>query len=158
MERDWDNEDDEHIHNTGVIKPGTGKLRPRENPCKSCPYRQDVPSGVWSAEEYDKLPNYDGDTAYQDHTPFACHQADGYLCSGWVGHGDPHDLLALRLGVSIGMIHPSVFDYRTNVPLFASGAEAAEHGKRDIAAPDEDAYDMVEHLLKVRSRKEEKEH
>ena len=32
---------------------------PAKSPCGSCPYRQDVPSGVWAASEYEKLPAYD---------------------------------------------------------------------------------------------------
>jgi hypothetical protein len=35
---------------------------PTKYPCPSCPYRKDVPSGVWAPEEYDKLPAYDNDT------------------------------------------------------------------------------------------------
>lgn len=31
------------------------KLTPRKTPCASCPYRKDVPSGVWEASEYEKL-------------------------------------------------------------------------------------------------------
>jgi hypothetical protein len=30
-------------------------------PCASCPYRKDVPSGIWAAHEYTKLLAYDGD-------------------------------------------------------------------------------------------------
>jgi hypothetical protein len=32
---------------------------PAPKPCESCPYRKDVPSGVWSEGEYRKLPQYD---------------------------------------------------------------------------------------------------
>lgn len=44
---------------------GAKKLTLRDNPCHSCPYRRDVPSGVWATEEYDKLLPYDADTASQ---------------------------------------------------------------------------------------------
>lgn len=127
-------------------------LCPRAQPCKSCPFRRDVPSGIWAASEYDKLPAYDRDTAYQPAAPFMCHQADGHLCSGWVAHNDPYELLALRLGVAHGTVDASALGYTTDVPLFASGAEAAEHGRRDIDDPGEEARDMVAHLMTVRAR------
>jgi len=123
---------------------------PRPNPCASCPYRRDVPSGVWAAEEYDKLLDYDGPFHEQATAAFGCHQADGHLCAGWVGHRDPADLLAVRIGVIDGRIDPEVYRYRTDVPLFASGAEAAEHGKRDIAAPSAEARATVEKVMAVR--------
>lgn len=31
----------------------------RREPCSACPYRVDVPAGVWAREEYDKLDPYD---------------------------------------------------------------------------------------------------
>ena len=128
---------------------------PRPRPCASCPYRQDVPSGVWAAEEYAILPRYDGSILEQAlsgaSTAFACHQADGHLCSGWVGHRDPADLLAIRLGISSGTIDPSVIDYRTTVPLFRSGSEACRHGMRDIEEPGEKAREVVTKLMSHRT-------
>jgi hypothetical protein len=56
-----------------------------------------VPSGIWAAEEYDKLPLYDGETFEQAPHLFMCHQRDGSLCGGWLACHDPHELLALRL-------------------------------------------------------------
>jgi hypothetical protein len=47
---------------------------PASNPCGSCPYRRDVPSGVWDAAEYEKLPRYDGPMADQPARLFLCHQ------------------------------------------------------------------------------------
>lgn len=124
---------------------------PRPRPCASCPYRQDVPSGVWDESEYVRLCQYDGSIAEQamngGMAAFGCHQADGYLCSGWVGHRDePGDLLAIRIGILQGTTDPSVVDYITTVPLFASGAEAAAHGMRDIEAPSDKAKATVEKL------------
>lgn len=112
---------------------------PAARPCGTCPYRRDVPAGIWHAQEYDKLPAYDQDTPYQPTGMFQCHQhgrgdEQARLCAGWVGcHGD--QLLALRLGVAMGRIPAEVFAYTTLVPLFASGAEAAAHGKAGIARP-----------------------
>ena len=113
---------------------------PAPRPCSSCPYRCDVPSGVWEAVEYDKLPSYDHATASQPLDLFLCHQTNSdspgaRLCTGWVGcHGQ--ELLALRIAVIRGRVDPAVMDYETDVPLFESGAAAAEHGKARIAEPD----------------------
>lgn len=114
-----------------------GELTVRKTPCGSCPYRRDVPSGIWHQEEYDKLRQFDGSTAEQALAGavrvFMCHQVGGELCAGWVGCHDMGETLAIR--VQARDIDPSVFEYRSPVPLFASGAEAAEHGLRDIARP-----------------------
>lgn len=105
-------------------------------PCGTCPYRRDVPAGIWAAEEYEKLPRYDGDTMQQVLNEafglFFCHQNDGHLCAGWAGCHDTHHLLALRFNP----VDPSTFDYVSPIPLFGSGLEAAEHGLSGIEAPD----------------------
>jgi hypothetical protein len=124
--------------------------KPRPRPCASCPYRQGVPSGVWDASEYEKLPQYDGDTAYQSPVTFACHQNDGSVCAGWLGHRDPYDLLAVRIGVMAGSLDPSCMEYKTDVPLFASGAEAAAHGMKDYEHPGEDAGEVVRKIVTKR--------
>jgi Family of unknown function (DUF6283) len=129
---------------------------PRPNPCPSCPYRRDVPSGVWDASEYDKLTTYDGEIHEQvingATAAFGCHQADGSLCAGWVGHRErPSDLLAVRLGVLNGSMDPEVYDYRTRVPLFESGAQAALHGKREITDPGERARAAALKVATVRA-------
>ena len=124
---------------------------PAPRPCESCPYRRDVPSGVWSAEEYEKLRGYDEPMWAQPCAVFQCHQTgrddrDGRLCAGWVGvHGD--ELLILRIGVARGHVDPAVWDYSTDVPLFGSGTEAAEHGERDIEHPSGKATAMVAKIL-----------
>lgn len=129
----------------------TESSTPRVTPCASCPYRKNVPSGVWDEEEYQKLPQYDGPISEQNMTPFGCHQSDGHLCSGWVAHtGDPLDLLAVRLGILTGNIDPLTVDYTTKVPLFGSGAEAAEHGMKEITAPGPKATKVIEKLIAKR--------
>jgi Family of unknown function (DUF6283) len=132
------------------------KIRPpAPSPCISCPYRRDVPSGVWSAAEYAKLREYDNETWAQPQGVFQCHQTGpqeraARLCAGWVGcHGD--ELLALRLGVARGDVDPSVMSYHTEVALFDSGAEAAEHGEADIDAPGEDALALVAKIAASRA-------
>lgn len=126
---------------------------PAKNPCGSCPYRRDVPSGVWDEEEYAKLPEYDKlPTAEQPPHVFLCHQQDGRACAGWVAVHDMEESFGLRLATSIGMIdNPEPFlDYETSTPLFESGAEAAEHGLREIDTPGWEAAKVIGKLVKRR--------
>lgn len=129
-------------------------LKPGNRPCTSCPFRRDVPSGVWSASEYDKLPQYDGPIYEQAMAGagrlFMCHQQDGKLCAGWVGCFNMYDNFAVR--VHADEVDPDVYDYQSPVPLFESGAEAAEHGKRDIRNPSPDAIRAAEMITQVRER------
>lgn len=125
-------------------------IRPRRRPCASCPYRRDVPSGWWDAHEYNKLCRYDGDTAAQAtagaFAAFFCHQQDGRLCAGWVGCHDMRENLAVRMRDDLD--YDAILGYECPVPLFASGAEAAEHGKRDVNNPGEAARRKIDHLVK----------
>ena len=121
---------------------------PAARPCGSCPYRRDVPSGIWHVTEYAKLPRYDLPTAQQPFTAFACHQQDGRLCAGWVGCHDTGQLMALRLPLE-GLTFEEqceLHDYQTPVPLFSSGTEAAEHGLKNYEEPDEKAERMRRRL------------
>jgi hypothetical protein len=77
-------------------------------PCGSCPYRRDVPSGLWTQQEYDKLLDYDGPTWAQNPLLFLCHQRSGNLCGGWLACHGPGELLALRFPHNIDR---SVFGY-----------------------------------------------
>ena len=106
--------------------------RPSRAPCGTCPYRRDVPAGIWHESEYAKLPPYDRETWQQPAQLFYCHQNDGHLCAGWVGCHDTQHLLSMR----INRVDPSTFDYVSPVPLFSSGAEAAAHGISGIDEPD----------------------
>lgn len=136
-------------------------IRPRKDPCPSCPYRRDSPSGLWSKREYGKLPGYDGTTAEQAYAGafgvFFCHgqpEPPVFLCSGWVGCHDMLNNLALRL---YGHTHPdhridydAILNYHTDVPLFGSGAEAAAHGIRELENPGPAARKKAEQLIKMR--------
>lgn len=114
------------------------------SPFGSCPYRRDVPAGVWDTTEYDKLARYDGETWQQSPALFLCHQRDGHLCAGWIAcHGVRH-LLALRLSP----VDPSVYSYRSPTPVFASGADARDHGLSGIASPDVRARKVIRGLTK----------
>jgi hypothetical protein len=129
-------------------------LAPASRPCGTCPYRRDVPSGIWAAEEYAKLPAYDGDVPEQAAAGafglFMCHQRDGNLCAGWVGCHDMENNLAVRMHT--GEVDPAVYDYVSPVPLFASGAEAAEHGQRDILHPGPLARRKAQGFVRARER------
>jgi len=128
-------------------------LPPAPRPCVSCPYREDVPSGVWAEEEYAKLPDYDREMAFQPLAVFMCHQADGRLCAGWLACHGGENLLSIRMTVGLGRITPDVEDYTTDVPLFHSGQEACEHGLARIDNPPQAARKMVEKLDRKQGRK-----
>lgn len=133
----------------------TEPAKARKTPCASCPYRCEVPSGVWDETEYAKLERYDGDLLDQGaHAVFMCHQQDGCVCSGWLGHRDPSDMLAVRLGISRGDLDPEVIEYTTTVPLFRSGAEAAAHGRAEIEAPREAAVRVIEKIVRKQQLRE----
>lgn len=129
-------------------------LRPAAAPCKSCPYRCDVPSGVWDEAEYEKLPRYDGPTMSQPPGLFLCHQQNGCLCAGWVGCHDMPENLAIRIASLNNLLDlddiETIFDYESPVPLFASGAEAAEHGLAEVEAPGAGAVKTIQRLAKKR--------
>lgn len=131
---------------------------PAKNPCGSCPYRKDVPSGLWAEEEYVKLPPYDNDTPEQPMAAFFCHQQDGRLCAGWVGCHDMRNNLGLRIAASMHAISIEDFqaalDYTTDVPLHESGAAACEHGLANIADPDPKAQRAIDKLTRKLGRKE----
>lgn len=126
------------------------KVTAPARPCASCPYRTDVPSGIWAKHEYDKLPAYDGDIPDQlmngGLAIFMCHQRDGNLCAGWLACHGPDHLLALRFEQR--NIDPAVFDYVTDVPVFKSGAEARAHGLRQMQRPGKKAKRLQQALVK----------
>jgi Family of unknown function (DUF6283) len=127
-------------------------VRPRNRPCPTCPYRKDVPSGIWKADEYEKLPRYDGDVPEQVQAGafglFHCHQQQNHLCAGWVGCHDMANNLAVRFSRR-DLDMPAVLGYISPVPLFTSGAKAAAHGVKDIRAQSPAARRKVAGLLRV---------
>ncbi|MDX3538472.1 DUF6283 family protein [Streptomyces sp. MB09-01] len=132
---------------------------PAPRPCESCPYRRDVPAGIWASEEYDKLRTYDADTPDQPPRIFQCHQSDTgndsrRICAGWAGCHDSDNLLALRMAVLDGRIdpatHQAVADYTSPVPLFLSGSDAADHGQKGLTTPTENARRMIEKISHTR--------
>lgn len=135
---------------------GRQSLRPRNRPCPSCPYRRDVPSGIWDEAEYAKLPGYDGDIPAQAAAGafgvFLCHQKDGHLCAGWAACHDMGNSLAVRMNAG-DIDLDAVLGYVSPVPLFDSGAEAAEHGTRDLPSPGDAARQKISTLLRLRERR-----
>lgn len=125
-------------------------IPPAPNPCGSCPYRKDVPSGVWEGNEYDKLPEYDEPTGNQPIGVFLCHQQDGRVCAGWAGCHDMNENLAIRISASTGLMDEDTFEailsYETSVPLWDSGSEAASHGYEQLYDPDPDAQRVIDKL------------
>ncbi|MFG6083753.1 DUF6283 family protein [Paracoccus litorisediminis] len=122
-------------------------ISPPKVPCGSCPYRKDVPPGIWAAEEYEKLPLYDGETWEQSPALFMCHQRDGCLCGGWLMAHDRDQLLALRISRNLS---PEVWTYNPEVEVWESGAAAAEHGKAGIDNPSREAQRKIDGLIRSR--------
>lgn len=123
-------------------------IAPPKVPCGSCPYRKDVPPGIWAREEYQKLPLYDAETWAQPPGLFMCHQKDGCLCGGWLAAHDRDHLLALR--VAGHRLAPEVWDYAPGVPVFESGAAAAAHGIAGIDNPTPEAQRKIAGLMRQR--------
>lgn len=132
----------------------TETLKAPKVPCGTCPYRQDVPSGILARDEYEKLPGYDGEIFDQmlagTFGVFMCHQRDGCLCGGWLKTHGPENLLALRLTRT--PIDPSVWTYDPPTPCWASGREAHDHGVRDTEAPGASARRKIDGLTKKQSK------
>jgi len=132
---------------------------PAPRPCESCPYRRDVPAGIWDVSEYAKLPLYDSPTWAQPPGVFACHQQNGRVCAGWAGTHDMDHSLALRVATRMGTISAEDADacqtYESPVPLWPTGAAAAEHGLADIDSPTADAVRMMAKLQRAKRGEDE---
>jgi hypothetical protein len=97
------------------------------------------------------LPAYDGEIHEQTATAvFMCHQpAEGHVCSGWLGHREyPEDMLAVRLGILSGALDESCLEFTTDVPLFESGTEAAEHGMKQFLDLQDDALSVIRKITR----------
>lgn len=124
----------------------------RKEPCQACPYRRDVPSGVWSIEDYLKLPPYDGETWEQPPTHFRCHATPELMCHGWVVVGG-WELLGLRFFLSLHPEEAADFEIpEPTVPLYDTHTEAARHGVEKIRHPSKEAKRVMERLLRKYER------
>jgi hypothetical protein len=137
------------------MTPPTVKAPTR--PCGTCPYRRDVPSGIWHQVEYARLREYDAETWAQPVALFMCHQRTDRLCAGWVGVHNMAHSLAVRLASLNGRLTPDmldrVLDYVSPVPLFRSGREAARHGMREIRQPGRNARRAILGLMAAHARR-----
>lgn len=130
---------------------------PAKQPCSTCPYRRDVPAGVWDRSEYEKLPAFDLDTPFQPAAVFLCHLLGAgdraRICAGWAGCHDLDHSLGLRVAVSSGQLSPEDYvatrDYQTEVPLFGSGREAAAHGMAEYDRPGPHAAQAIHKIRRA---------
>lgn len=129
-----------------TIKP------PAPRPCDTCPYRRDVPAGIWHPDEYAKLARYDLPAGWQPTGVFLCHQDNGKLCGGWVGCHDMANTMSLRVAAQLGMLNldelEETLNYLTPVALFTSGTEACVHGLSGVDDPSEEAIAAACKMLK----------
>lgn len=130
---------------------------PASRPCGSCPYLKDAASGVWHQSEYEKLPEYDRETGEQPPGLFLCHcsPAEGRprVCAGWAGCHDMHHSLGVRFAAALNPeLADALLNYECEVPLFATGAEAAAHGLADVAQPGAQAARVIERLERKLSK------
>jgi uncharacterized protein DUF6283 len=134
-----------------------------KNPCSTCPYRKDTPSGVWLADEYEKLRAYDEpefDPAHPEAqrlpemAAFLCHHSltrpGDTLCRGWLSvHADS---VAVRLTVATGKVTWEQVDAPVEVELYATGNEAADAGEVEIDRPGLAAMHAARRLMAQRER------
>lgn len=122
------------------------------SPCTSCPYRKDVPSGVWHKSEYEKLREYDEPPRGSSEIPatalFLCHQTPEIgqqtACRGWL---TVHcESVAVRLAVLKGDVTPEQVYAEVKEPLYKSGNEAADAGIKQIKRPGKKARKIVARL------------
>lgn len=111
-------------------------------PCASCPYRTDHPSGTWAPEEYLKLLEFadpDIGESVAGLGVFLCHHsrlgfAEHAACRGWASVESQS--LAVRMAFARHVLDPTeVLDHTPSISLFNTGQEAAENGLRDIDRP-----------------------
>jgi Family of unknown function (DUF6283) len=130
-------------------------LAVNKSPCSSCPYRKDTPPAVWDAEEYEKLRTYDDDSLDTAFAIFMCHQGPmigkELVCKGWLNVHP--DCIAVRIALSRGKISVEDRDHQTDVPLYASGNEAANAGMKGIRRPGRAARSVIGKLSALRARK-----
>lgn len=125
------------------------KLFVAENPCESCPYRRDVPSGIWHESEYEKLRAYDSDGFDRPLAAFLCHHSPDMkqqaACRGWLTVH--RETVAVRIAMMTGQVTPDEVYTEVSAPLFASGNEAADAGIKGVKRPKAKARKVIDRLL-----------
>lgn len=118
------------------------------NPCPTCPYRRDVPSGVWAEQEYVRLKEFDDQRKI---SAFLCHnggsdpKTNRTLCRGWV---EVHNQ---NWGVRLALCQVEWNDANskpTKVPLYKSGAQAMKAGLRKLNQPSREARAICDKLAR----------
>lgn len=123
------------------------KLKCNPNPCSTCPYRRDVPSGIWDREEYEKLPQWDHEMAFAG--TFLCHTDPAAICRGWM---EVHER---NMSVRLAMFRVEWTEANrkpTKIPLYRSGLAAMRAGLRALARPSGDAKKAITSILERRER------
>jgi len=137
------------------------KLLVPKRACSSCPYRRDVPSGVWAADHYHVLkeldcrrtiklpyPTKDGivmlDTPNPSPGTFHCHQSNATgkptVCRGWLSV--ERNSIGARLLQMDEMPTEDESDF-----YYSTGTEACEAGLKGIESPSPEARALVEKLI-----------
>ena len=117
-----------------------------KRPCSTCPYACSTPPAVWHVDEYEKLPEYDKETAQQPFEVFMCHAGDAEttLCAGWLAvhnqQDHAHELLSLRFAGA----DEDLWGYTTDVALWSSGYEAFVEGTRPVTIETSRAIDKAQ--------------
>ena len=124
-------------------------------PCSTCPYRKDVPPGIWAEEEYQKLRGYDDGAQPLALATFLCHQSTitdrETVCRGWLSvHCES---VAVRLAEARGEVPPGAKYDPVPVPLYATGNEAADAGLRGVKRPSRKARREIDKLTVRKKRK-----
>lgn len=139
---------------------GEGPLVHRVQPCEQCPWRTDVPTGVFPASAY----RHSAATAYDmAQTTFACHMSGKdkpATCAGFLLRGSDHNLSVRLALTSRRFDHRGVSD--GGVPLFisyramavANGVSADDPALAPCRGADED-WQQVLTLGREKAQREE---
>lgn len=127
-------------------------------PCTTCPYRRDVPSGIWDRSEYEKLPAYDHrDFGESPMAVFHCHQepmiGKPTVCHGWLSVHP--DCIAVRMARFSGLItkeHMAQIPIKPDPKPYDSGQQAYRAGIKGIRRPGKKAEAAVRGLLKRKAK------
>ena len=132
------------MYNTKTKQTNIEKvMRALPNPCNTCPYRKDTPSGIWDKSEYDKLPQWDNQ--YCMAGTFLCHNGNReYICRGWAEVH--HRNMSVRLAC-FNVEWDETNSKPTKIKLYRTGAEARRAGLRKINNPDDKAKAVIVKLV-----------
>ena len=128
--------------------------------CASCPYRRDTPSGIWQAEEYEKLRAFDQEvTQLEDPlSVFLCHQSEvtgrETICRGWLSVH--RDSIAVRVLKIKGAVRCDQVPREAEPLYYATGTEACEAGLAGVEQPSREARHKTETLERQRANLRER--